>query len=148
MEIRGDLDLRRYLYITCQSSESDSVGDIRLYSISDKPVYEKCIEEAPVKGEGIWEEIEYVNVNDVEELLTEELPTEELPTLQIIFESEENSSGNTPIVITETSTPTAVTYTWSLDESAIDHNTLFNWEADRHREMNYEAALKVYLIND
>jgi hypothetical protein len=29
-----------------------------------------------------------------------------------------------------------------------DHNALANYEADRHREMNYDENIKAYLIND
>jgi len=35
-----------------------------------------------------------------------------------------------------------------LDETHINHNNLLNYEADRHREMNYDENLKAYLIND
>ena len=35
----------------------------------------------------------------------------------------------------------------SVDETKIDHNNLLNWEADRHRKMNYSEVLKSYVIN-
>lgn len=148
MEIRGDLDVRRYLYLTCQSDTEDTVGDIRMYSTPNTPVHEKCTEASAVKGGGTWEVIEYVNVLDSEELPTEELPTEEFPSTEIIFTSEEVEGVGEQIIITETVNPDNVTYNFSLDESKIDHNNLFNWEADRHREMNYDEDIKTYLIND
>jgi len=35
-----------------------------------------------------------------------------------------------------------------LDETKVNHNNLMNYEADRHREMNYDEQIKAYLIND
>lgn len=85
---------------------------------------------------------------NTEILPTEELPTEELPATEIIFTSEEVEGVGEQIIITEIVNPDNVTYNFSLDESKIDHNNLLNWEADRHREMNYDEDIKTYLIND
>ncbi len=76
------------------------------------------------------------------ELLETELPEKEIYS----FRAEEIEEQGIPIIITEDIESNEIVF--SLNEQAINHNNLLNFEEDRHRKMNYDPKLKVYLIED
>lgn len=94
------------------------------------------------------EEIDFIkNKPEEMELPSTELPSEELPSIEIYsFKTDVGENEEKPIEIVFSEQEN--TQTIVFDETKVNHNNLENYEADRHRKMNFDENIKAYLIND